>query len=457
MSLESVYREEGGRILATLIRVVGDFDLAEEVMHDAFAAALEQWPGHGIPENPRAWLVATARHKAIDRLRRDARFRERQDEIARWEALREDAPPDFEDAADGRIADDRLRLIFTCCHPSLALEARVALTLRTLGGLTTDEIARAFLVPVPTMAQRLVRAKQKIRQARIPYRVPPETELADRLDGVLSALYLVFNEGYAATAGAELVRRDLCAEAIRLARILAALLPRATEARALLGLMLLHDSRRAARTSASGELVRLEEQDRSLWDAVEIREGLGLTEAALREGGPRYYGLQAAIAALHAESARPSDTDWPQIAALYGELFRRFPSPVIELNLAAAVAEAHGAEEGLRRLDALEASGRLPDYHLLPAARAQLLARLGQRDEAAAAFRRALELVANDSEKRFLERELARITSPLTLPAARSARGGLRPRPALHEARGDPSRSPAPPDRERDPDNSKES
>jgi RNA polymerase sigma-70 factor (ECF subfamily) len=445
MSLEGLYREERGRILATLIRLVGDFDLAEEVIQDAFAAALEQWPGHGIPDQPRAWLVATARHKAIDRLRRDARFRERRDELTRWEAMREDAPPDFADTADGRIADDRLRLIFTCCHPALALEARVALTLRTLGGLTTDEIARAFLVPAPTMAQRLVRAKQKIRQAGIPYRVPPDGELAERLDGVLATLYLVFNEGYAATSGAELVRSDLCAEALRLSRTLVGLLPRAPEPRALLALMLLHDSRRSARATSEGELVLLEDQDRALWDAAEIREGVALTESALREGGPGYYALQAAIAALHAEAARPSETDWPQIAALYGELRSRFPSPVIELNHAAAVAEARGAEEGLRLLDALQASGSLPDYHLLPAARARLLARLERLDEAAAAYRRALELVANDAERRFLERELEKLAAPLTLPAARFARRGLRPRPALHEARGDPSRSPAPP------------
>jgi RNA polymerase sigma-70 factor (ECF subfamily) len=404
MSIETLYRAESGRILATLIRLVGDFDLAEEVMHDAFAAALERWPGAGLPENPRAWLVSTARHKAIDRLRRDARFREKREELARWAALEEGAPPDFADEEDNRVADDRLRLIFTCCHPAIAIEARVALTLRTLGGLTTEEIARAFLVPVPTMAQRLVRAKQKIRRAGIPYRVPPDDRLAERLDAVLAVLYLVFNEGYAATSGGELVRSELCAEAIRLTRLVAELLPESAEARGLLALMLLHDSRRNARVSAAGELVRLESQDRGLWDRNEIREGIALTESALAQGRGGFYALQAAIAALHAEAARPEDTDWRQIVELYRELLARHRSPVIELNHAAAVAEAFGPEEGLRLLDELERRGKLSGYHLLPAARGHLLARLDRREEAAEAYGRALALVSNDLERRFLER-----------------------------------------------------
>jgi len=418
MSLERIYRDESGRILATLIRLVGDFDLAEEVMHDAFAAALEQWPGHGIPANPRAWLVSTARHKAIDRLRRDARFREKQEEIARWAASAAAPEPlagEAGEEADGAVSaedavlDDRLRLIFTCCHPALALEARIALTLRTLGGLTTEEIARAFLVPAPTMGQRVVRAKSKIRDARIPYRVPPAESLPERLDAVLLVLYLIFNEGYAATSGGELVRRELCAEAIRLTRLVAVLMPDRSETRALLALMLLHDSRRNARVTGDGDLVRLEDQDRGLWDRDEIREGLALTESALREGGPGNYALQAAIAAVHAEAARPEDTDWRQIAGLYGELLARFPTPIVALNHAVAMAEVHGPEEGLRRLDDLDGRGELSAYHLLPAARAQLLARLGRRAEAAQSWRRALELVTNEAERRFVLKELARI------------------------------------------------
>jgi RNA polymerase sigma-70 factor (ECF subfamily) len=402
-----LYRAESGRILATLIRLLGDFDLAEEVVQEAFAAALEQWPTAGPPLNPRAWIVQAARHKAIDRLRRRTRFAEKIHLLSAMQSLEQ--PPG--EAEDHAVRDDRLRLIFTCCHPSLATDAQVALTLRTLCGLTTEEIARAFLVPTSTMAQRLVRAKQKIRVAGIPYRVPEVELLPERLEAVMTVVYLVFNEGYVATAGDALVRRDLCSEAIRLARLLDTLLPERAEPPALLALLLLHDSRRDARETPQGDLVLLEDQDRSRWDRAEIAEGLASVELALRRGPPGPYALQAAIAAVHARADAAADTDWRQITALYALLLARYPSPVVELNHAVAIAMSEGAEAGLRLLDSLSARGELSTYHLLPAARADLLRRLGRAGEAEIAYRSALVLVTNSAERRFLERRLEAVSA----------------------------------------------
>src|SRR6266478_1064182 len=387
MDFEKLHREESGRILATLIGLLGDFDLAEEMLQEAYAVALQKWPSDGTPANPRAWLISTARHKAIDRLRRDQRFERKSEEIAKTAEIA--ARPEG-DREEEMFADDRLRLIFTCCHPSLPLEARVALTLRTVCGITTEEISRAFLVPLATMAQRLVRAKGKIREAGIPYRVPLPEELRERLDGVLLVVYLIFNEGYLASSGDALIRRELCAEAIRLGRVLCGLLQKQAEAQALLGLMLLQDSRRDARVSAQGELVLLEEQDRGLWHGEQIQEGTELVKSA-----------------LHANAKTAKDTDWPQIAALYDALLRMHTSPVIEVNRAVAVAMARSMEEGLALLDELERREELKEFHLLPAARADLLRRLGRKGEAADAYRQALSLATNDIERRFLRRRLA--------------------------------------------------
>lgn len=404
LSVEAIYRSESRRVLATLIRLLGDFDLAEEALHEAFFVAVQRWPLDGVPDNPRAWLVSTGRFKAIDRLRREARFTPLLQEQA--DAL------EAADWSDQDVEDDRLRLIFTCCHPALAADAQAALTLREICDLTTEEIARAFLATPATIAQRIVRAKGKIREAKIPYQVPSLDELPERLDSVLRVIYLVFNEGYSASMGADLTREALTREAIRLGRLLLELLPE-PEVMGLLALMLLHESRRPARTSANGELVLLDEQDRSLWDAALIAEGCTLVEQALgtRRFGP--YSLQAAIAAVHAEASRADETDWPQIVGLYDVLLRAAPSPVIELNRAVALAMRDGPLAGLQQVEGILARGELLDYHWVHSARGEFCRQLGRVEEARAAYEKALSLTQQAPEKRFLEQRLAELQSPL--------------------------------------------
>ena len=410
--IEAIYRSESRKVLATLIRLLGDFDRAEEAMHDAFTTALDRWPEDGVPANPVAWLISTGRFKAIDRLRRGARFNAALASIA--EQLESTVSP--ADLVDESVEDDRLRLIFTCCHPALTADARIALTLREVCGLETEEIARAFLTSAPTLAQRIVRAKGKIRDARIPYQVPSRAELADRLDAVLHVIYLVFNEGYAATSGESLTRTDLSTEAIRLGRLLMDLLPE-PEVVGLVALMLLHDARRAARTSASGELILLDEQDRSLWNRDQIAEGAALVERALtsRRFGP--YTLQAAIAAVHAEATHATATDWRQIVGLYDVLLRVEPSAIVSLNRAAAIAMRDGAAAGLALIDALLDTGELAEYPLAHSARADLCRRLGRTADALAAYSRALALTNQSPQRRFLERRIAELAGPFSSSA----------------------------------------
>jgi RNA polymerase sigma-70 factor, ECF subfamily len=404
-TVDAVYRSDSRHVLATLIRLLGDFDIAEEALHDAFRAALEQWPRDGVPANPRAWLVSTGRFKAIDAIRRRTRFEPLPDDIDRRLVTDTDDPEAWNDES---IKDDRLRLIFTCCHPALSPDAQVAMTLREVCGLTTEEVARAFLSSPPTVAQRIVRAKAKIRNARIPYEVPSATDLPDRLDAVLRVVYLVFNEGYSASSGAALTRHDLSSEAISLGRLLVELLPE-PEALGLLALMLLQDSRRTARTSPTGELILLNDQDRLLWNRDQIAEGVALVERAVaaRQVGP--YTIQAAIAAVHANAPNAAATDWAQIVALYDLLARAEPSPVVELNRAVAVAMRDGPAAGLALIDAILERGDLSDYHLAHAARADLCRRLGRRADARASYERALSLTEQEPEQRFLERRLAEL------------------------------------------------
>ena len=405
--VDSVYRSEGRRVFATLIRLLGDFELAEDALHDAFAAALEQWPTAGVPNNPRAWLVSAGRYKAIDAIRRRSRFNASLERIAEEIDAR---TRESEESEDQDVEDDRLRLIFTCCHPALSPEARIALTLREVCGLTTEEIARAFLTAPPTLAQRIVRAKAKIRDARIPYQVPSREDLPERLATVLHVVYLVFNEGYSASAGDSLTRSDLSGEAIRLGRLLAELLPE-PEVMGLLALMLLHEARRTARTSEAGDLILLENQDRNLWDRNRIAEGIELVERSLssRRFGP--YTLQAAIAAVHSEAPTVASTDWTQIVALYDLLARAEPSPIVELNRAVAIAMRDGPEAGLRLIDDILSRGELNDYHLAHSARADLCRRLGRVAEARASYKRALALTQQEPERRFLERRLLDLES----------------------------------------------